>query len=110
MSGIFHLKRSGSEYMFNLKAAGNGEVVMTSEMYAAKLGALNGIASVKVNAPMDGRYRRLTARDGSPYFTLQGANAEIIGVSEMYSSTTSRDKGVEWVKANAPSATTADYT
>lgn len=110
MPGIFHLKRSGSQYMFNLKAVGNGEVVLTSEMYAAKQGVINGIASVKVNAPMDGRYRRLTSRDGSPYFTLQGANGEIVGVSEMYSSTTNRDNGIEWVKANAPSATTVDYT
>ena len=38
------------EFRFRLKAK-NGEVIATSEGYAAKSGALNGIESVKENAP-----------------------------------------------------------
>ena len=44
MSGIFHLKRSGTQYMFNLKSTGNGEVVLTSERYTTKQNAEAGIA------------------------------------------------------------------
>ena len=38
------------EYRFRLKAR-NGEIIATSEGYKAKAGCLNGIESVKKNAP-----------------------------------------------------------
>ncbi|HAI51402.1 MAG TPA: hypothetical protein DCM53_20105 [Enterobacteriaceae bacterium] len=38
------------KYYFVLKAS-NGEVIVTSEMYASKQGALNGIRSVQDNGP-----------------------------------------------------------
>jgi uncharacterized protein YegP (UPF0339 family) len=50
MSGKFVLKKSGDQFMFNLKAA-NGEIIATSERYEHKQGALNGIESVRTNAP-----------------------------------------------------------
>ena len=50
MSGKFDLKKSTNEqFFFNLKA-GNGQVILTSELYKAKAGALNGIESVRKNA------------------------------------------------------------
>ena len=110
MSGIFHLKRSGTQYMFNLKSSGNGEVVLTSERYTTKQNAEAGIASVKANAPYDARYQKLTASNGSPYFTLTATNGQVIGVSESYSSTSARDNGITWVKTHAPSAATVDLT
>ena len=39
------------KYRFRLKAA-NGEVIATSEAYASKEGCVNGIESVKKNAPL----------------------------------------------------------
>ena len=107
MSGIFHLKRTGTQYMFNLQSSGNGEVVLTSERYTTKQNAEAGIASVKANAPYDARYQRLTASNGSPYFTLTATNGPVIG---LYSSTTARDNGITWVKTYAPSAPTVDLT
>lgn len=50
MAAKFVLKKSGTQYMFNLKAR-NGETIATSERYATKQGALNGIESVKKYAP-----------------------------------------------------------
>ena len=110
MSGIFHLKRSGTQYMFNLKSSGNGEVVLTSERYTTKQNAEAGIASVKANAPYDARYQKLTASNGSTNYTLTATNGQVIGVSESYSSTTARDNGITWVKTHAPSAATVDLT
>lgn len=107
MSAYFHLKPSGTQYMFNLKG-GNNEVVLTSERYTTKQNAQNGIASVKANAPLDGRYERRTASSGLPYFVLKAANGEILGTSETYSSTAARDTGIAWVKANAPGAPTKE--
>ncbi len=51
MAGKFVLKQGSSgKYHFNL-VAGNGQVIATSEAYERKESALNGIESVKTNAP-----------------------------------------------------------
>jgi uncharacterized protein len=53
MAGKFILKKSSDgQFRFVLKA-GNGETILTSELYKAKLSALNGIESVKRNASLD---------------------------------------------------------
>lgn len=109
MSGYYDLKRSGDQYMFNLKA-GNNEVILTSERYTTKASAQDGIASVRQNSQADARYQLKTATDGSPYFTLTEANGQTIGRSEMYSSTAARDKGVASVKANGATPTVKDNT
>lgn len=109
MSGDYILKRSGDQFMFNLRA-GNYQVILTSQRYTSKAAAQNGIASVQKSAPSDGRYQRLKAKDGRDYFNLTAANGEIIGTSEMYESTAARDKGIESVKANGPTTTVQDKT
>ncbi len=50
MAGKFELwVDKGGDYRWNLKA-GNGEVIATSQGYASKASALNGIDSVRRNA------------------------------------------------------------
>jgi hypothetical protein len=95
--------------MFNLKAA-NGEVILTSENYKEKEGALNGIESVRKNSPHDEQFERKTSKSDQPYFVLKAKNHETIGKSEMYSSTSAMEKGIESVKKNGPVATTNDLT
>lgn len=102
-------KRTDNEFMFNLKA-GNGEVILTSEGYASKQGCKNGIDSVKTNAPDDDNYERKEASNEQYYFTLKAQNGEVIGKSEMYTTTSARDKGIKSVQNNAPSADTVDLT
>ncbi|CAB3669999.1 YegP family protein [Achromobacter sp. SD115] len=109
MSGYYELKRSGDQYMFNLKA-GNHEVILTSERYTTKASAQDGIASVRQNSPIDERYQRKTATNGSPYFSLSAANGQSIGRSEMYSSAAARDAGIASVKTNGPSTVVKDNT
>ena len=105
MAGYYELKKSGATgAMFNLKA-GNHEVILTSETYNSKDAAKKGIASVQSNAPDDARYERKTAKDGSPYFVLTATNGQTIGKSEMYTSASARDKGIESVKTNGPTQT-----
>lgn len=51
MAGKFELYQDKSgEYRFRLKA-GNGQVIATGEGYSTKAAALNGIESIKNNAP-----------------------------------------------------------
>lgn len=108
--GMFELKNAkDGQFYFNLKA-GNGEVILTSEMYKAKDGALNGIESVKTNAPHVERFESKTSTNGKPYFVLKAANHQVIGQSEMYSSETARDSGIKSVQTTAPSARVDDTT
>lgn len=103
------LKSSNDKFHFNLKA-GNGEVILSSQMYEAKASAEDGIASVKANSADDGNFERKTAKDDSPYFVLKAGNGQIIGNSEMYSSTSAMENGIESVKKNGPVAEVDDQT
>lgn len=110
MTGKYEIKKSSDgQFMFNLKA-GNGEVILTSELYKAKASAENGIQSVRTNSPDDGRYDRRTSKSNDPYFVLKAANGEIIGTSEMYSSTAAMENGIRSVKENGPTAIVSDLS
>lgn len=109
MAAAFELKGGKDRFSFNLKAR-NGRVILTSESYTTKAAAQNGIKSVRKHAQADKHFDRRKAKDGSPYFVLLAANKEVIGTSEMYSSTTGREAGIASVKANAPTAEINDLT
>lgn len=110
MAGKFDLKRSPSgKFMFNLKA-GNGQIILTSELYESKAAAGNGIESVKANAANDDRYDRRESKNGEPYFVLKAGNGQIIGKSEMYSSQAAMENGISSVKSNGPNAEIDDNT
>jgi len=56
MPGKFVIKRAkDKEFFFNLLAP-NGEVILTSETYSSKTGAMKGIAAVQTNAAEPDRY------------------------------------------------------
>ena len=102
--GIFEIKKDKSDqFIFSLKAS-NGQVILSSEAYKTKSSCENGIASVRTNAKDDGKYERMTAKNGSPYFSLKASNGQVIGSSEMYSSTSAMENGIASVKSNAPEA------
>ena len=110
MAGKFVIKKAkNGQFMFNLKAS-NGEIILTSEMYKAKSSAMNGIKSVKANARAKKNFKELTSRNGSPYFVLRAGNNQVIGTSEMYSSRSGMENGIDSVKNNAPGAKIDDLT
>jgi len=110
MAGKFELKTAKSgQFHFNL-LAGNGQIIMQSEMYESKPSALNGIASIQKNAADDARYERLVSKTEKPYFTLKAANHQVIGQSQMYENESGRNNGIESVKKNAPEAEVVDLT
>ncbi|HRL20950.1 YegP family protein [Alcaligenes sp. SDU_A2] len=109
MSGYYDLKRSGDQYMFNLKA-GNYAIILSSERYKTRAAAVAGIESVRKNSPLDERFERRTASDGSPYFVLKAGNGEVLGRSEMYSTPAACEKGIQSVKHNGPLAQVKDNT
>ena len=106
--GKFVIKvRTNGEYQFDLMA-GNGQGILTSEGYSSKAACLFGIDSVRRNAELDSRFERKTSTNGKHYFILKATNGLIIGHSEMYESTSSRDNGIESVKFNAATAIVDD--
>ena len=102
--GKFEIKQAkNDQYHFNLKA-GNGQIILTSEMYTTKAACENGIESVKKNADNDDRYERKEAKNGKYHFNLKAGNHQIIGTSQMYADQGGMDNGIESVKKNAPNA------
>lgn len=102
-------KRVDDHFMFNLKAS-NGEIVLTSQGYTSKSSCQNGIESVKANCVDKKMFIKETASDGSHYFNLTAANAQVIGTSQMYASAQGRDNGIDSVKENAPKAEVIDLS
>lgn len=110
MAGWFELsKSSNDQFRFVLKA-GNGEVILTSELYTTRAAAEKGIASVRVNSPQDAHYEKKTATNGKFHFNLKAGNHQVIGTSQMYATEQSRDKGIASVKTNGASETVKDNT
>jgi hypothetical protein len=102
MTGWYELKDNDKGQTHFALKAGNGEVILRSEQYETRAAAENGIASVQKNSPLDERYERKVASNGSPFFNLKAANHQVIGSSQLYASEAARDHGIASVKANGP--------
>jgi uncharacterized protein len=100
---MFELKKSDDKYHFVLKA-GNNQVILSSQMYASKSGAMNGIESVQKNCGDDKCYEMKTAKNGKFHFNVKSTNGQIIGSSQMYAAESGMKNGIESVKKNAPGA------
>ena len=116
--GKFVVKTVASGIKFDLKA-GNGEVIDTSEVYTGKSACLNGIESVRKNAPVaaledqtveglatekNPKFEIYQDKAGEYRFRLKATNGQIIATGEGYVAKTSCLNGVESVRKNAPDA------
>ncbi len=115
--GKFVIKTTGTGVKFDLKAT-NGQVILTSEVYATETACENGIESVKKNcvgAVEDRTAKNVTEvknpkfelyedKAGEYRFRLKATNGQVIGVSEGYKTKASAESGIESVKENAPDA------
>ena len=116
--GKFVMRKTNTGVKFDLKA-GNGEVIATSEVYAAEASCKNGIESVRKNAPIAAvedqtvegyavqkhpKFEIYTDKAGEFRFRLKATNGQIIAVSEGYKAMASCLNGIESVKKNAVDA------
>ena len=109
MAGSFEIEtRTDGQFMFNLKMG--HEAILVSEAYTTKAACMNGIESVKKNAPDENRYRRTTTPEGMFRFALDATNGQAIGASEYYETAAARDDAIEFVRKNAPDAEVKDLT
>ena len=116
--GKFAVKTVKTGIKFNLKA-NNGEIIAVSEVYTTKSACLNGIESVRKNAPIapvedqtvegfaaetNPKFEVYVDKAGEFRFRLKARNGEIIAASEGYKAQASCLNGIESVKKNAPDA------
>lgn len=102
----FNLTKNGKgAFHFNL-IANNNEVILSSETYNSKQGALNGIESVREHSQEFKCFEMRKSRETPPkdYFVLKAVNGETIGVSEMYESKAAMLNGIDSVMENAANA------
>ena len=110
MAGKFEIKQSANgKFHFNLKA-GNGQIILSSEMYESKSACQNGVESVRKNGGDAGRFEKRASAKGDPYFIIKSGNGQEIGRSEMYSSDAACQNGIDSVMKNAPDAEVVDTT
>ena len=104
MAGKFVVNtgKDGKHY-FRLKA-GNGEIIFSSQGYAARKSCLNGIESVRKNSQDQDRFEVRTAKDGRTYFVLKATNGQEIGRSQMYKSASGCRNGMKSVATNSATA------
>lgn len=116
--GKFVVKETGTGIKFDLKA-GNGEVIATSEVYSSEAACMNGIESVKKNAPVaavedqtvegyatekNPKFEVYQDKAGEYRFRLTATNGQVIATGEGYKAKASCLNGVESVKKNAADA------
>jgi uncharacterized protein YegP (UPF0339 family) len=81
-----------SQTYFRVRA-GNGEIMLGSEGYTSKAGALAGIESVKVNGRA-GNFEVFEAASGEFGIRLVAGNSQTIGRGELYSTKSNADRAV----------------
>lgn len=116
--GKFVIRRTNTGIKFDLKA-GNGEVIATSEVYKSLKSCLNGVESVKKNAPIANledqtaeeyakekcpKFEMYIDKAGEYRFRLKATNGQTIATSEGYSAKAGCLNGIDSVKRNAPDA------
>ena len=120
--GKYLVKEAKSGFIFNLKA-GNGEIIATSETYSSKASCLNGVESVKKNAPVakiedqtvagfetvsNPKFEVYKDKKGEFRFRLKATNGQIIATGEGYASKDGCMKGIESIRKNADSQVTEE--
>lgn len=93
--GTFDLwQGADGQYYFHLES-GNHQILLSSEGYTSRTGALNGILSVLDNGGLEQRYQIKTGVDGLSYVSLAARNGEIIAVGEGYASAANARRAVK---------------
>ncbi len=86
-------------YYFNF-SAGNHEIILSSQGYASRTGALAGVLAVLDNALDESSFNVKATKSGGAHFNLVAANGEIIASSEVYSTMSNARRGVKSVVRN----------
>lgn len=113
--GKFILRPVSTGFKFDLTAS-NGQVILSSEVYATRAAAIKGIAAIRLCAPdanvenqteegfqclRNPKFELYQDKAGQFRFRLKARNGKIVGVSEGYSNRSGCLNGIESVRNNA---------
>ncbi len=116
--GTFLVKTTPTGVKFDLKA-GNGEVILSSEVYSSEAACTKGMNSIIKNAPIarledqtiegyetaiNPKFEVYKDKAGEFRFRLKARNGQVIGTSEGYIQKHSCLNGIESVRKNAADA------
>lgn len=116
--GKFVIRNVASGLKFDLRA-GNGETILSSEVYTTLAACRKGLESVRKNAPLAGvenqteenyvslthpKFEMYEDKSGQFRFRLKARNGQIIATSEGYTAKAGCLNGIESVKRNAADA------
>ena len=116
--GKFVIRNVASGLKFDLRA-GNGETILSSEVYTTLAACRKGLESVRKNAPLAGvenqteenyvslthpKFEMYEDKSGQFRFRLKARNGQIIATSEGYTAKAGCLNGIESVKKNAAAA------
>lgn len=96
-------ERFGKQWFWSLHAP-NNKVILQSEGYDSKFGAIKGTLSVRFNSVRRKAFDDFRGEDKEFYFRMKALNHKTIGVSEGYKRKAGRENGIESVRRNAPFA------
>ncbi len=114
--GKFEVKQVKTGYKFNLKA-GNGEIIAVSEVYTTESACMNGVESIRKNAPVapvedqtvenfevqkHPKFELYLDKAGEYRFRLKAKNGEIVATGESYKAKAGCLNGIDSIKRNAP--------
>ena len=114
----FVIKKVKTGIKFDLYA-GNGQDIVSSEVYSARAALLRGIESVRKNAPVapladltdpasigvsNPKFELYRDKAGAYRFRLRSRNGKIIAVSDPYGTKTAAFNGLDSVRKNAADA------
>lgn len=114
----FVMRETPTGVKFDLRAP-NGQVILTSEVYASRAACRKGIESIRKNAPKahvenqtegdfspkpNPKFELYRDRSGEFRFRLRSKNGRIIGISEGYAARAGCINGMESVMRNASGA------
>lgn len=120
--GKYVVKETKTGFTFALKAS-NGEIICTSEVYSSKSSCLNGIESVRKNAPIAAiedqtkegfaaekfpKFEVYQDKKGEFRFRLKAKNGQNIAASEGYTTLKACLNGASSVSKNADSSVTEE--
>ena len=86
-------KSTDGQFHFHV-VSGNGRVLMTSEAYTSRTGALNGILSVLDNGVDPAQYTLNKTASGKYNLRLRAGNNEIIAFTQAYSTKSSATRAI----------------
>ncbi|MBP9085716.1 MAG: YegP family protein [Kofleriaceae bacterium] len=92
-------QNDAGQYYFHLAAA-NGEILLASQGYQSRTGAINGVLSVLDNGGLDVRYAIKQGSDRKHYVSLLAANQQVIATGEGYSTKSNANRAVKTMVRN----------